>query len=76
MVHGDARELGRAAEAAEARIEGAAEDGEGAFERGGVEGRAGAVGRDLDVLFELLDDVARGLVDLVAIALPRPARSG
>ena len=50
VMHGDARKLGRAAEAAEARIEGAAEDGEGAFERGRVERRAGAVGRHFHML--------------------------
>ena len=38
-MHRGARKLGRAAEAAEARIEGAAEDGEAAFQRGGVERR-------------------------------------
>ena len=70
VMHGDARKFGSSAEAAEARIEGAAEDGEAALQSGGVERRAGAVGRHFHLFFELLDHVARGLVDLFAIARP------
>ena len=64
-----ARELGRSAEAAQARVEGAAKRGEAAVQDGAIDGPWPS-GLDCHLLPKLLGDVARGIRDLAAIGGP------
>src|ERR1017187_8227361 len=71
LEHGRPRELRRTAETAELTVEGSPEDEIAGVEDGVVHlGRTGAGGRDRHVLFELGDDIAGGIDDLVVPGLP------
>ena len=70
IEHRGAGEFGRAAEAAVVAVEGAAENLEAAIEQGIVDGRGAGGRRDLGMLAQLLDDVARRCDNLRAIVAP------